>query len=64
LFIESEGGPLAVLDVEGFPLQKEWNIVYPKAKSLSIIAQAFLTFLQDKGARYIYLPDDHLSKMQ
>ena len=64
LFLESEGGPLAVLDVEGFPLQKEWNIVYPKTKSLSIVAQAFLNFLQDKGARYIHLPDDHLCKMQ
>lgn len=55
---------IAILDVEGFPLEKQWNIVYPASKSLSILAQEFLQFLQEKGTNYIYLPDDHLKNMQ
>lgn len=64
LFLESQDGPIAVLDVEGFPLEKQWNIVYPASKSLSILAQEFLAFLQEKGTNYIYLPENHLENMK
>lgn len=45
LALEGINGPLAVLDVEGFPLQKHWYIIYQKSKQLSIVAQTFLDYL-------------------
>lgn len=47
------GAPIVKLDVEGFPIEKEWNIVYPSGKELSILAKEFLQFLQDHGEQYI-----------
>lgn len=52
LYLEGVEGPLAILDVEGFPLAKELNIVYPTGKSLSILSTEFLEFLLEKGAEY------------
>lgn len=53
LSLGSDAGPLVKLDVQGFPLQRQWNIVYPKGKSLSIIARVFLRFLQERGESYL-----------
>ncbi|WP_040727300.1 LysR family transcriptional regulator [Thiomicrorhabdus sp. Kp2] len=53
LYLGDEFSPIAKLDVEGFPIEKQWHIVYPKGKELSLIAKAFLEFLQDKGVKYI-----------
>jgi len=36
---------LAVLDVDGFPIQSSWYIVYLQGKRLSPLAQAFLQYL-------------------
>jgi len=44
LTLEGMDGPLAILDVEGFPIMREWYLVYPKGKELSRVAQAFLDF--------------------
>lgn len=55
LYLEGGSGPISELDVEGFPINKEWNIVYPKGKDLSLIAQEFLSFLKDRGTRYLQL---------
>ncbi len=52
LYLEGVEGPLAILDVQGFPLEKELNIVYPSGKSMSILASKFLDFLLEKGAEY------------
>ena len=38
-------GQLRVLDVEGFPLDRRWYVVYREDKRLSRAAQAFLEFL-------------------
>jgi len=43
---------LKVLDVDGFPISKEWNIVYPKNRELSILANEFFNFLKEKGELY------------
>jgi DNA-binding transcriptional LysR family regulator len=43
-------GPISILDVEGFPLEKELNLVYPNGKTLSVIANEFLNFLLENGA--------------
>jgi len=58
LNLESEDSPLAILDVEGFPIRKQWNIVYPRRKSLSMIAEEFLQFLIEKGNSYFRLNEN------
>jgi len=47
LSLEGADGPVAILDVEGFPILRNWFIVYPKGKELSLVAQTFLDFVID-----------------
>ena len=49
LALEGVNGPLAVLDVEGFPIERYWYVTYPTGKQLSIIALTFLEYLQTEG---------------
>jgi LysR family transcriptional regulator, low CO2-responsive transcriptional regulator len=42
-------GPLTCLNVEGFPIQRRWYVVYPSGKQLSHAAQMFLEFLLNEG---------------
>jgi len=44
LTLEGSGGPVAVLDVEGFPIKRNWFMVHPKGKELSLVAKAFLDY--------------------
>ena len=44
LTLEGPDGPVAVLDVENFPVMRQWYIVYPKGKGISLVARAFLDF--------------------
>ncbi|MEW5754921.1 MAG: LysR family transcriptional regulator [Pseudomonadota bacterium] len=44
LVLEGTEGPLDVLDVEGFPIERKWYLVHSKEKALSPIAKAFLDF--------------------
>jgi len=44
LTLDGPDGPLALLDVEGFPIVRQWYIVHPKGKELSLVAQAFLEY--------------------
>ena len=44
LTLEGSNGPVAVLDVEGFPIQRQWFMVHPKGKDLSLVAKAFLDY--------------------
>jgi len=44
LTLEGSDGPVAVLDVEGFPIQRQWFMVHPKGKELSLVAKAFLDY--------------------
>lgn len=44
LTLEGGDGPVALLDVEGLPIIRNWYIVHPKGKELSLAAQAFLEF--------------------
>ncbi|SEL30425.1 DNA-binding transcriptional regulator, LysR family [Ectothiorhodospira marina] len=38
------GGRLAMLDVEGFPVDRAWYLVHPKGRELSTLARTFLAF--------------------
>jgi DNA-binding transcriptional LysR family regulator len=44
LTLEGSSGPVAILDVEGFPIQRQWYLVYPRNKELSVVARAFLEY--------------------
>jgi len=55
LYLEDKNGPLVELEVEGFPIEKSWNIVYPAGKELSLIANEFLEFLKERDTEYINL---------
>jgi DNA-binding transcriptional LysR family regulator len=43
--LELETRRLAVLDVEGFPILRQWYLVYRKGKRLSPVADAFRHFV-------------------
>lgn len=45
LSLEGVDGAVVILDVEGFPILRNWYIVYPKGKELSLVAQKFLDFV-------------------
>ena len=44
LSLEGVDGPVAILDVEGFPIIRNWFIVHPKGKELSLVANTFLEY--------------------
>jgi DNA-binding transcriptional LysR family regulator len=44
LSLEGPNGPVAILDVKGFPIMRQWHLVYPRSKELSLVADAFLQF--------------------
>ena len=44
LTLEGSNGPVVVLDVEGFPIHRQWFMVHPKGKELSLVARAFLEY--------------------
>lgn len=47
---------LSELDVEGLPINTQWYIAHPKRKQLSVVAQAFLSFLQAQTAESLLPP--------
>jgi DNA-binding transcriptional LysR family regulator len=54
------GGPLTFLNVEGFPIQRRWYVVYPAGKQLSLVAQTFLDFLLNEGK---YIVENRLDEL-
>jgi DNA-binding transcriptional LysR family regulator len=44
LTLDGTDGPVAILDVEGFPIMRQWYIVHRKGKELSLVARTFLDF--------------------
>lgn len=44
LTLEGVKGPVALLDVQDFPIPRQWYIVHPRNKELSLVAKAFLEF--------------------
>jgi DNA-binding transcriptional LysR family regulator len=47
---------LAVLDVQGFPIESDWHIAHPARKRLSPIARAFMAMVQDEAQRLLAAP--------
>ena len=48
LTLEGVHGPVAVLDVEGFPIMRKWHLVYPRDKELSPVSKAFVEFVLER----------------
>jgi len=46
LALDAPMGQLISLDVQGFPINRLWYYAYPSGKQLSIVAQAFIGYLQ------------------
>lgn len=49
LALEGLNSQVTVLDVEDFPIQRHWYVIYPAGKQLSIIAQTFFEYLLNEG---------------
>ena len=49
-------GQFAVLDAQGFPLQRHWYAVYPVSRQMSVVARAFMDFLLHQGGGTACLP--------
>lgn len=49
LALEGTGGPIAVLDVQGFPIERHWYLAHSKGRKLSVVAQTFLDFVRQEG---------------
>ena len=62
LALEGTRGPLTILDVEGFPIQRHWYIVYPSTKQLSVVASTFLEYLLNEGKQMIAKIDLELTQ--
>jgi DNA-binding transcriptional LysR family regulator len=46
---ETAHSQLCILDVQGFPLERQWHVAHPKGKELSVVARAFLDFLDEEA---------------
>jgi LysR family transcriptional regulator, low CO2-responsive transcriptional regulator len=53
LALEGEAGQIAVLNVEGFPIERQWQVVFPKGKQLSIVARTFYDYLKLSGKKVL-----------
>ncbi len=53
LDLENQSGLLTILNVEGFPIQRHWYVIYPSGKQLSVAAQTFLDFTIAEGKEII-----------
>lgn len=42
-------GQLVILDVAGFPIRRDWYVVYPTGKNLSIVTSTFFQFLEENA---------------
>jgi len=46
LELDTPSKQLVVLDVQGFPIERQWYFAYPSGKQLSIIARTFIDHLR------------------
>jgi DNA-binding transcriptional LysR family regulator len=51
LLPEAANSELTILDVEGFPISRQWYVVYLAGKQLSVVANTFLEYLYDTASQ-------------
>jgi len=47
--LDASSGAITILDVQQFPIERYWYIVYPRTKHLSVVASTFLEFLHKQA---------------
>ncbi len=57
LGLDTEQAQLTILDVEGFPIERPWQCVYPVGKQISPVTRAFMDFVRKEAATLV---QDHL----
>ena len=62
--LEVRSGLLNILDVEGTPLMRMWNVVYLQSKILSPAAEAFRYFIIERGETHLLAHDEPLLRKQ
>jgi LysR family transcriptional regulator, low CO2-responsive transcriptional regulator len=50
-----------LLDVQGFPIERQWHVAYPKGKQLSVVAEAFRDYLK-QAQQHLNLDETTLAK--
>jgi len=56
LALDAATGQLATLDVEHFPIQRQWYAVHPSGKQLTVVAQTFLDYLRSAARNLNEIP--------
>ncbi len=46
---ELQSGELVLLDVQGFPIEDQWSLCYPRGKQLSVVARLFTDYMLSEG---------------
>lgn len=64
LALEGTSGPIALLDVKGFPIDRHWYMVYPKGKKLSVVARSFLDLVREQGQHIAEKFNREIAKLQ
>ncbi len=64
LALEGTAGPIAVLDVQGFPIQRHWYVAHPRGRRLSVVGQAFVDFVKQEGPLIAGNLDQELAKVR
>ncbi len=52
LGLEGTTNDVAILDVEGFPIRRQWYVIYPAGKKLSIVANTFYQYLLQEAKHF------------
>ena len=60
LGLDTEQDDLVTLEVEGFPIQRQWYLVYPGGKQPSQVAEAFMAFARTEARKLVL---DHLREL-
>lgn len=63
LVLEGTSGPIALLDVQDFPINRQWYLVHPKGKKLSIVARTFLDLVREQGQHIADKFDHEMAKL-
>ena len=63
ILLEGANGPIALLDVEGFPVHHKWHLAYRKGKELSMVAKSYVDFLHQEGERLSTQVDELADKI-
>lgn len=59
LALDAPMGQLTILDVENFPIERQWYVAYPSGKQLSVVARTFLEYLKQTPRHATEVPCYH-----